>query len=164
MEQTGWHVTIMAGGPIPDNDGKIMTYLLANLTIAWYLLKLTKEHLDHTQGRRKTERNLISSSVPRNMTKGCWILRSFFMRHSVSYESIYRLVHIPCISSENFKMVFLQRWFFHTVTWFVICHFFVTNVTVLFNFIFSKSYTLPINTTDADNIMNDNTVLNHTIY
>jgi len=25
MEQTGWHVTIMAGGPFPENDGMIMT-------------------------------------------------------------------------------------------------------------------------------------------
>ena len=25
MEQTSWHVTIIAGGPCPDNDGMIMT-------------------------------------------------------------------------------------------------------------------------------------------
>ena len=30
LEQTGWHVTIMAGGPCPDNDGMIMTYLSVN--------------------------------------------------------------------------------------------------------------------------------------
>lgn len=43
MEQTGWHVTIMAGGPCPDNDGMIMTYLLAKRSIAPNLLKLTEE-------------------------------------------------------------------------------------------------------------------------
>ena len=63
MEQTSWHVTIMAGGPCPDNDGMIMTYLLAKLSIATILLILTKEPTDHIPGRRKMERNLISSSV-----------------------------------------------------------------------------------------------------
>lgn len=29
MTQTGWHVTIMAGGPSPENNGKIMTFLWA---------------------------------------------------------------------------------------------------------------------------------------
>ena len=33
------------------------------------------------------------------------------------YESIYRLVHIPCISSRNFKMVDRYRWVFHMVMW-----------------------------------------------
>ena len=41
MEQTGWHVTIMAGGPTPDSDGMVMTYLLAKLCIAPSSLKLT---------------------------------------------------------------------------------------------------------------------------
>ena len=27
MSQTGWHVSILMGGPAPDNDGTIMTYL-----------------------------------------------------------------------------------------------------------------------------------------
>ena len=43
MEQTGWHVTIMVGGPCPDNDGTIMTYLYAKQFIAPTLLKLTEE-------------------------------------------------------------------------------------------------------------------------
>ena len=29
MKQTGWNVTIMAGGPSPENDGMIMTFLWA---------------------------------------------------------------------------------------------------------------------------------------
>ena len=29
MQQTGWYVTIMAGGPSPEHDGMILTYLLA---------------------------------------------------------------------------------------------------------------------------------------
>ena len=37
-EQTGWHVTIMAGGPCPDNDGMIMSYLLVKFSIAPSLL------------------------------------------------------------------------------------------------------------------------------
>jgi hypothetical protein len=63
LEKTGWHVTIMAGGPCPDNDGMIMTYLLATLSFAPKLLKLTQEPIDHTQGRRKMEKNLTSSLV-----------------------------------------------------------------------------------------------------
>ena len=27
IEQTGWNVTILVGGPAPDADGQIMTYL-----------------------------------------------------------------------------------------------------------------------------------------
>ena len=27
MEQTGWHITILAGGPSPEHDGMIMTFL-----------------------------------------------------------------------------------------------------------------------------------------
>jgi len=29
MDQTGWHVTIMAGGPSPEDGGMIMSFLLA---------------------------------------------------------------------------------------------------------------------------------------
>ena len=42
-EQTGWHVTIMAGRPCPDNDGMIMSYLLVKFSIAPSLLKLTED-------------------------------------------------------------------------------------------------------------------------
>jgi hypothetical protein len=31
--QTGWHVTILTGGPTPDLDGQIMTYLLVSFII-----------------------------------------------------------------------------------------------------------------------------------
>jgi hypothetical protein len=27
VEQTGWNTTILVGGPAPDEDGKIVTYL-----------------------------------------------------------------------------------------------------------------------------------------
>jgi len=27
MSQTGWNVSILMGGPTPDNEGTIMTYL-----------------------------------------------------------------------------------------------------------------------------------------
>ena len=27
MKQTGWNISILAGGPCPDNSGMIMTYL-----------------------------------------------------------------------------------------------------------------------------------------
>jgi hypothetical protein len=28
-DQTGWHITIMAGGPSPEDGGMIMSFLLA---------------------------------------------------------------------------------------------------------------------------------------
>ena len=71
MEQTGWHVTIMAGGPCPESNGLIMTYLLAKLSIGQNLLKLTEEPIDHTQERRKMETNLTNSSVQKHTTKSC---------------------------------------------------------------------------------------------
>jgi hypothetical protein len=27
MQQTGWQISILAGGPLPENNGMIMTYL-----------------------------------------------------------------------------------------------------------------------------------------
>ena len=27
MKQTGWNISILAGGPMPDTDGTILTYL-----------------------------------------------------------------------------------------------------------------------------------------
>jgi hypothetical protein len=27
MKQTGWNITIVAGGPMPDSDGSIVTFL-----------------------------------------------------------------------------------------------------------------------------------------
>jgi hypothetical protein len=84
MEQTGWHVTIMAGGPTPNIDGNVMTYLLAELSIAPYLLKLTEEPIDHTQERRKKGINLTGTLAKSSMMDCCGILRCFFMRHSVS--------------------------------------------------------------------------------
>ena len=27
LQQTGWHVTVLCGGPAPDANGQIMTYL-----------------------------------------------------------------------------------------------------------------------------------------
>ena len=30
MTQTGWNITILAGGPMPDTDGTILTYLYVN--------------------------------------------------------------------------------------------------------------------------------------
>jgi hypothetical protein len=27
VKQTGWNITILAGGPMPDTDGTILTYL-----------------------------------------------------------------------------------------------------------------------------------------
>jgi hypothetical protein len=31
--QTGWPITILAGGPMPDKDGTIMTFLYVKLSI-----------------------------------------------------------------------------------------------------------------------------------
>lgn len=31
MTQTGWNITILAGGPMPDTDGMILTYLYVGL-------------------------------------------------------------------------------------------------------------------------------------
>jgi len=30
VNQTGWNVTILTGGPMPDTDGRILTYLYVN--------------------------------------------------------------------------------------------------------------------------------------
>lgn len=30
MKQTGWPITILAGGPMPDSDGMIMTFVYVN--------------------------------------------------------------------------------------------------------------------------------------
>lgn len=27
MQQTGWQISILAGGPLPENGGKVVTYL-----------------------------------------------------------------------------------------------------------------------------------------
>ena len=103
MEQTGWHVTIMAGGPSPNSEGMVMTYLLVKLSIAQSFLKLTEEPIDHTQGRRKTRKNLTNISASRSMMTGYWILRGFFMRHSVSTFVVtsYQKELTPFVAQED---------------------------------------------------------------
>jgi hypothetical protein len=41
MRQTGWNISILAGGPTPDNGGMIMTYLFVKLFSVYAFLLLT---------------------------------------------------------------------------------------------------------------------------
>jgi hypothetical protein len=60
MAQTGWHITILAGGPSPSNGGGIMTYLSVKSSLLSYLTthKSSRSHTGKTTGGDKFEKFL----------------------------------------------------------------------------------------------------------
>ena len=63
MRQTGWNITILAGGPTPASDGTILTYLYVKSCLFEYcdnilLLNLPRLHAGTTKSRQTFEKFL----------------------------------------------------------------------------------------------------------
>jgi hypothetical protein len=72
MRQTGWNITILAGGPTPANDGAILTYLYVKSCLFEYydsilLLILPRSHAGTTKSGQTFENFLGKKAYDENI-------------------------------------------------------------------------------------------------